>query len=199
MALTELIFGEKRTLDVGVVQFDCSVSETHNHEVDVTSHPVEDGADVSDHIRKLPVGLEINGLVTNTPVIFLASLQAPSPIWGDLKRTTDRVDAAYEKLQEIMDNGEMVDVVTSLKLYENMAITSLSVVRDVDRGNVLDCTMSLREIILAKKLTIDLPTPKEVANKIAQNKGKKGSKAASAKEASKMADTGSIAASLLGL
>lgn len=180
MALTELIFGAPTKAEVGFVQFDCSVSERHTDEAEITEHPVEFGSDVSDHIRKLPKSIEINGIVTNTPIVFLASLMAPSPVITDFLSKTDRVEAAYAELQRVMDDGELVDVVTSLKTYDNMAITSLVVDRDVATGNVLNCVVSLREVVIASTLTVDLPLPQNVANKAAKNKGAASKSAGSA-------------------
>ena len=171
MAITELIFGTPVKGQVGFVQFDCTLSERHSDEAEITEHPVELGANVSDHIRKLPASIELNGMVTNTPIVFLASLFAESPVITDFLSKSDRVEAAYAELQRIMDDGELVDVVTSLRTYDNMAITGLIVDRDKETGNVLNCVVSLKELIIATTLAVDLPTPEDIANSAASNKG----------------------------
>jgi hypothetical protein len=171
MGLTDLIFKKtKASIQVvdpttsiavgGALTFDASVSETHIDEAEITSHPVEGGGDVSDHIRKLPVSLEINGVIT----------------------------------QEIMDNGDVVEVVTSLRTYSNMAITAVSVLRDAQNGNILNCTVSLREIIIAGSVSVDLPLPNDSANKAAKNQGKKDTTNGSSKQ-----DQKSFAAKAVGL
>jgi hypothetical protein len=185
MGLTELIFGPKTHLTVGVVQFDASISETHARECQVTDHPVEEGATISDHIRRTPEKLDVNGIVTNHPLIFLASVQAVSPLTDDLSPVTDRAELAYSKLRELMDNGELVTVVTSLWEYSNMAITSMSVTRDVQNGNVLNCSLSLREVIIAKTETVAAPVPVKTAQKKAKDKGKKVSSDASSAQQAK--------------
>ncbi len=185
MALTELIFGAKTRAQVGVVQFDCSLSETHSSEATITEHPVEEGADITDHIRLGHAMIDLNGLVTNTPLIFLASLQNSSPLVGDIIPVTDRVNAAYRELQRVMRKGETVDVVTSLDSYENMAITAMSVARDAANGQVLNCSLSLREIIIAVSETVEAPIPVEVAKKKPVNKGKKTKTGATAGQSSK--------------
>jgi len=172
MAITELIFGKPTRAKIGTVTMDCSVSETHLDEVEITDHPVEVGSDISDHIRKRPVSLELNGIVTNTPVVFLASLLAESPLDYDFAPSFDRVNTAYEELRRIQSDGDLVDVVTSLREYKNMAIQSLSVSRDAATGNVLNATISLREVALAKSLAVDLPVPEAVQNLAKKSKGK---------------------------
>lgn len=172
MALTELIFGAPTKVKVGVVQLDASISETHNDEVEITEHPVELGSDIVDHIRKRPITLELNGLVTNTPVVFLASLFGGSPVEGDFLPSSDRVNRAYDELRKIQEDGEVVDVVTSLREYSDMAISSISISRDATTGQVLNATLSLREVKFAKALAVDLPLIDEVARKAKDTSGK---------------------------
>lgn len=155
MALTELIFGKPIKGKIGTVTLDCTVSESHSDEVEITAHPVETGATISDHIRKQPITLELEGVITNTPVIFLASVQAESPVDLDFIPCWDRVTRGYDELRRIQDSGELVDVVTSLREYKSMAIQSLGVRRDASTGNVLSVSITLREVILAKSLAID--------------------------------------------
>ncbi len=191
MGLTDLIFGGKSNARVGVIEFDASISEIHSDEVEITDHPVEVGSDVSDHIRKLPVTLELNGVVTNNPLVFLASFFAKSPKKNDLLPTQDRVGAAYDELRRIQDNGEQVDVATSLRDYTNMVIQSLSISRDANTGNILDATITLREIIQAKSLSIELPIPTEVVNNTTSNEGNKDKKSATPEQTDKAVDTNS--------
>jgi hypothetical protein len=173
MSISELVFGSKVRAQVGFVQFDCMLSETHSDEATVTDHPVEEGANISDHIRKGPASLELNGIVTNTPIVYLASLQAISPIEGDLTPVQDRAELAYAELRRIMEDGETVDVVTSFRNYENMALTGMSVTRDAATGQVLNCSLSLREITVAVTQTVKAPAPDSTANNKPVNKGKK--------------------------
>ncbi len=53
-----------------------------------------------------------------------------------------------------------------------MAIETLSIIRDADKGNVLDCTIGLREVKTATSLAIEKPIPEDVANNPAAEKGK---------------------------
>jgi len=185
MALTELIFGEKVRAKIGVVQLDASISENHEDEADITNHPIEDGGEITDHIRKLPITFSLNGRVTNTPLVYLASQFAKSPVTTDNVKADDRVAAAYDKLQEIQKTGELVTVVTSLRTYESMAIKNISVVRNAETGNVLDCTLVMQEVLIVKTLVTALPTPVTKANNKAKDKGKKDKKPASEDKKSK--------------
>ena len=48
--------------------FDATISESHNHTANVTSHAVSSGVDVTDHVRKNPVELSFDWRVSDTPV-----------------------------------------------------------------------------------------------------------------------------------
>lgn len=63
---------------VGSVQFDLLISESHSIEAQVTEHPLENGAVVSDHVRILPRKGSLVGLVTNHP---LKKPSEPLPEW----------------------------------------------------------------------------------------------------------------------
>jgi hypothetical protein len=225
MGITDLLF-KRQKLQVGtsigipsfplpaLIEFDASVSETYTDETEVMGFPVEDGSEISDHIRKLPVSIEINGVISNTPIVFLASVQAnlpkSSPIVQDLKPTLDRVETGYAQLRAFQDAGILVDVVTGLRSYWNMALTSISVSRDANTGNILNSTLTLREVKIAQAMSIDLPTPQDKGNEKKKNKGKKqpkkaetapaegGNVSASANFADKVTETLSAVTGMLG-
>ena len=173
MGALEVIFGDKRKLRVGLVNFDASVTETHTKRNSVPQHPVEVGKNVSDHIRQEPDELSINGIVTDHPIFFLASIQAESPLEGDLTAVNDRADLAYAELQRVMNDGELVEIVTSLREYENMAITELVVNRDAANGNVMNANISAREVRIVQTETTDAPEPENPANAPPTDAGKK--------------------------
>jgi hypothetical protein len=106
------------------------------------ANPVEDGADMTDHIQRTPEELQIVGIVSDTPVLFLASLRAqPAVTGGDSK---DRAKDAYTFIKEIKDGGKLVQVSTSLRDYTNMAVVGLSVIRDKETSRVVEMALSLQ-------------------------------------------------------
>ena len=195
MALFDLVFGGRKKMEVGVVQFDCSVSETHKDEALITEHPVEEGSTMSDHIVKLPESVTLVGMVSNTPIVYLASLTAKSPVTTDTTKPSDRVQAAYEKLLELQSKGLVVTVVTTLRTYKNMGLKVLSAVRDAENGNVLNCTIELKQVPVVTTLAVDLPKPINVGNKDDTDKGRNG-KDDAAKKVNEKAE--SLASSIVG-
>lgn len=156
MALTLLFpIGAK----IGVVQLDASLNETHETEADVTEHQVERGARIADHKRKLPARVTIEGLVTNTPVGRAAQTRAVEFTGGSFQSATSEdspfgvpgyAEEAFAKLEDLFDSEELITVVTSLKTYENMAITKLTVPRDRSTGDALRFTVALKEVVIVE-------------------------------------------------
>lgn len=54
--------------DGGSLFFDVVTQESHTKSNTITEHPVEDGADITDHVRPNLVELDIEGFISNTPV-----------------------------------------------------------------------------------------------------------------------------------
>lgn len=160
MGLFSVVFGKKRRVRVGVgvsdeflpagaVELDASINETHGADVDITQHPVEEGADITDHARIKPETLSITGVVTNTPLILNASANA-SPT---------RAEEAYAKLREILRTRELISVITSLRQYDSMLLASMPVTRDATTGNIINATLNFQEIIIADSETVSVPVP----------------------------------------
>jgi len=179
MGALEVVFGSKRKTRVGLVNFDASMTETHSMRNAVTDHPVEVdpkvGAQntIADHIRREPDEITINGIVTDTPILFLASLQAESPLEGDNTPVRNRVDLAYAEIQRVMQDGELVEILTTLRDYENMAITAFSIQRDAANGNVMNATITAREVTIVQTESIESPDPENPANTDSQDRGTK--------------------------
>jgi len=53
----------------GLIELDAVLSEGHESSADVTEHPVEAGVAITDHVRRKLRTLEIQGVVTSTPIV----------------------------------------------------------------------------------------------------------------------------------
>lgn len=176
-----------------VMELEASVSEAHRRSADITEHPVEAGADVTDHIRFKARELDITGIISNTPIQLLASITAgPSVPGGDPR---SRAEDAFAKLEEVMETGTLCTIATTLQQYEGMALVALTTPRDAPRGNVAELQMTWREIRLAETTKVAAPTPISPVRSQRAILGKQGAKAAKAQSAQKSA---SVLRSILG-
>lgn len=138
-----LIYGRKYAQSsVGVVTFDTMVSEEHRFSSRVTYFPVESGPIVSDHIINQPDIVILSGLVSDTPLNILA--------------TFNRSITAFNALIEIHQRRQVIDVVTGIKIYKNMAITSLDVPRNMKTGQTLTFNITLQKIIFDDTVEVRL-------------------------------------------
>ena len=142
---------------------DAALHETHVREAEVSDYEVESGADVTDHVRNHPVSLEIEGLVSDTPIGAIASTRANAT--GSSSSTGELLflpsEEAFARLEEIFGNREPVTIETSTKTYESMILVNLEVPIDAQTGDALRFTASFRELRLVKvnRTAVRVATP----------------------------------------
>lgn len=126
---------------------DASLRETHAFDSEVTEHPVEAGADIADHVRARPIIVQIEGVVSNTPIGELVANRRAGSI---------PTDDAFKWLMDIRDAREPVSIITALKNYDNMVLESLNVPLDSRTGDALRFTASFKQIVLVTNLRTTL-------------------------------------------
>lgn len=181
-----------RLVDFVEILVDVCLSQDHTRSAQVMDSPVETGADISDHLRQDPDVLTMHGIVTDTPVEVVdlsryngVNFETPEALESALRDVATTLQAprsrdAYQQLEEARLSGQLMRIVTDLRVYQNMAMTSLSVHEDADTGRALDFTVSFREVRFADS---KLVTIEHTATKSAHSEKKVGAKPT--KEASK--------------
>lgn len=144
--------------DVLLIQFDASISERYSRRKEITRHPVEAGADVSDHSRLLPTEITIHGWVTDDPIIILRSLNAEPSVPGG--NPDSRSADAWKELNRILDEESEVKLISGLDDFPDMLLKSIDVIKEKDTGRILDATISLQQITIATTQVISVPTPR---------------------------------------
>lgn len=131
-------------------------TEEHTLTSEVTEHPVEDGADISDNIRNKPRELTLtNAVVSNTPIGAIAN--DDTRVMGDTLPPPS-VDA-YRRLEKIWENRDVVTVVTNLKKYENMALDQLTIPQEAKNAGGLIFTAHFVQVVIRqnKRVTMAIP------------------------------------------
>lgn len=160
-----------------VITLDASLNEKHTRESPPTEFPVENGMVVSDHILMRPFSLEITGIISDTPIggvggllteaaTTLASALIPPraltavagavSLFSALANSKSPSVAAYGQLLLLQQNGQPMDVITSLYRYPNMWIESISVPRDAANGKILLFTVKLKQLLLVSPQTVNV-------------------------------------------
>ena len=112
------------------------IDETASDDLEITQHPVQEGAAITDHAYKKPVNLNIS-------MIFSDETQPLAEI--------------YANLLKLQASRVPFDVVTGKRIYKNMLMKSLGNTTDDKTENILSVTCSLQEIILVKVETTSVP------------------------------------------
>lgn len=116
--------------EIGGIPIDVVLAEEHDSTMTIADHPVERGAQISDHAWREPRRVHIEGVV-----------DAPQAV------------AAFEGLLAVQEAAEPFDLVTGLKIYRNMLIEQLLATRDRTTARVLNFEAELREVIIVDTQT----------------------------------------------
>ena len=133
------------------VQPDVSISEIHSFKADITSNPVEDGSEISDHIFLKPERVTINAMVSDTPIVFLSGVRRL--LDGGARPS----QSAFDALQFLFENRQPFSVITGIKQYDDMVFESLEITRNAANAGTLTFTAALVRVFLVRSATTDLP------------------------------------------
>lgn len=149
------LFYPKDGYKVGSVELDLILDEDHSKSAQVTENPLQDGRAISDGIfLELQEG-SLTGLVTNHSIKIAEDrakqldLQTSEALLEEAKNyeLENRARQAWVDLKAVMDAKQPVTIVTSLEVYENVAITNISTSRNGDSGDALEIKVSFRQIL----------------------------------------------------
>lgn len=141
---------------------DAFVTEEHTAEVEVTTFPVEEGSDITDHARILPDVVMVEGIVTDSPLAAMvnARVEGSSPS-----------KEARERFLEIVRARELITVVTSDEVFPAMMMTSVSFPKSAGNGEACRFRAMFKriEIVKNKRSTLRVAAPR-IAKKVKRGK-----------------------------
>lgn len=124
---------------LGGITFDVVVEESHEDKLQITEHPVEQGAAVNDHAYVQP------------PTV---TLRAGS---SDCENGEGASREMYEKLLQLQAEREPFDIVTGKRLYSNMLLESLTTVTDAKTETTLLVSAVCRQVNIVSTQTVSVP------------------------------------------
>ena len=127
----------------GEFVFDAVFRTDHTSEIEVTSHPVQYGASITDHSYFQP-----------EEVSFQFGF---SDVMGEVGETNHSVNA-FAQIKAIMMEREPVTLVTRLWRYDDMLITALSTPDEVGQMYGLKGDMRLRQITIVEASIVQVQT-----------------------------------------
>lgn len=140
----------------GGIVLDCTLSEDHTYQADVTENPIEDGSVVADHVNLKPIKLKIDGLVSDSPLGFalIGSAQNAVSRFQSLFGTQSRAKDAFDQIVKLWKNRIPFTVITNLKRYENMVISNAQFPFTSETGHGLDLKLELTQVSIVKSKLI---------------------------------------------
>ena len=167
--LDSILIKPKRS--IGAFTAQVTIEEVHHDELEITDHPVEQGAAISDHAFKRPAELILTLGWSNSPSIVgllpgvISGLQGTSA--PGLQSTlsganTNQIRETYANLLQLQVGRIPFDVYTGKRAYTNMLLKGLSTTTNKDTENSLIVTAILRQVIIVQTRFVTVAAP--VAN-----------------------------------
>lgn len=155
------LFFRDENFGIDELAFDLLIDESHSIEFDIADHAVENGSSISDHINERLLSVQVTGLFTNHPINGKTGVSVSND--GSVNRSADTVkfdgdemtgnrsrDLKLDQLKKLARERKPVRLVTSLEVYEEMVIESLSYDRGPSDGESIKFSVKLREIKTAR-------------------------------------------------
>lgn len=130
------------------LELDALVTEDPQYTATVSKNSVESGAQISDHVAINPLTLNVDAVISNTPVSFLKIVTGAT--------FSNPAKSAYKYLVDLFQTATPFSFVGGLQVYHNMVITSLSAPRTAATANALrfQCKMEQVNIVASQELEL---------------------------------------------
>ncbi|MBP1034033.1 hypothetical protein J8631_00500 [Serratia fonticola] len=149
MDILSVLFSQQRRR-IGAIVPSVVISEKHSDTLEITEHPVEIGAPVSDHAFKRPAEVTMElGFASGGSLIDGIDTTQIFNIDTGLSLGTSPADV-YQELLSLQESRIPFDVITGKRTYKNMLIRAMEVTTDKTSENVLMCVLTLREVIISQ-------------------------------------------------
>lgn len=129
---------------IGPVPLSCVLSEDHTTEIEITSNPIETGAEVNDHAYIMPKRVRLDFADANAA-------------------------ATWNALIRFQETRTPFTLVTGLSVYRNMMVKRLNATRDPQTAFILSGSVDLQEVIIVD--TSFAVAPGGTASPVAGNPG----------------------------
>ncbi|AUU06347.1 hypothetical protein RZP54_27220 [Raoultella ornithinolytica] len=148
---------QQQSRRIGLIVPSVVISEKHNDTLEITEHPVEVGAAISDHAYRRPseVVMQVGFAGGGSLLDFLDTTSFGLSVGLSPKET-------YQELLDLQNSRVPFDVVTGKRIYSNMLIRALEVTTDRTSENVLSAVLTLREVIITSTTTTQVAVKEDM-------------------------------------
>lgn len=153
VAIPARLFYRKEGYSVGDLKLDLILEENHAVDAAVTTHPVQDGSQVADHVYKLLRTGGLRAIVSNWSINDTSTRQGlegrpPEEIQARAQEVLksglkNRAKEAWTTLKGLV--GTKVTITTALEVYSDVIVTHIDTTRDEETGEALDFVLEFTE------------------------------------------------------
>ena len=154
---------------------DVTVSETYTYGTTSTEYPIEDGSIITDHVRNMPVTLQLDGFISGTQMANYDQYNPYFPV-DLIQPAENRIPDALDILMDIYLSRQPSSIIAGLQVFQSMILTSLSIPRNKDTGDSFRFSSSWKQIVKAKTGTVSVAYIKKEYKKQGANKKDAGVK-----------------------
>lgn len=133
------------------------MTEDSTDVLEITQHPVQRGASITDHAYLQPATVSIR-------FIYTPSLTTP-------------LDQTYQELLDLQASREPFTIVTGKRVYKDMLFKSIGVTTDVTKENILSVIGDFQQVILVdiEETNVPVRSKQKIPQKtdMTENKGDK--------------------------
>lgn len=144
--------------NIGGIEIPATLEEIYIDTLQTTMHPVEVGAEITDHSFKRPMEVILRCGWSNSSLDAMFGMV--SALFSGELSASDYVSGVYSQLVALQESRQAFSITTSKRQYKDMLIIALQVHVDEKTNDVLFCTATCRQIIIAQTQATTLP-PKE--------------------------------------
>lgn len=137
---------------LGNFVFDAFFNINHESNLTITDHPIQSGANVSDHaymeaqVLTFEIGMsDVMQDISSSAVVNFSSAG-----------TSTRSINAYQMLKKLQANRLPIDAITRLGTYTNMLIETISAPDDNTTAYALKATVTLKEVFVVSVTTVKI-------------------------------------------
>jgi len=130
---------------IGPFTANVTVEEVCTDELEITEHPVEQGASITDHAYVKPASIIIRAIFTE-----------------QISETT--LVETYQNLLQLQSDAEPFDVVTGKRSYQNCLIKTLTETNDATTENILSVRFELQQVFIVALETSTVASPENQAD-----------------------------------
>lgn len=136
--------------DYMAISFDSVPSVGLKRTANITSYPVEDGADISDHVQIKNRTFTLSGYISETPIRKdpVQDLLYSSGVNGT------RVAQAIQYLDKIMDSRQTILLVLEQQIYDNVILKGISVDFKEEYGQTFNLDFEQVRIVSNKSVNV---------------------------------------------